>query len=160
MFPYPYASSPGQFLGDRPTAQVPDAPLSDDDRAGIRALYPDPNDAINVGAIRGRIMPANPFALATFAATSTGKFMTGMMGAHVVAVDADTGSVIAGTLGDWTCDVSNPSAQFDGSYDIERPPVGHNYPSRLTAWSRPAISAWRSVTFALRAALPRARCPA
>jgi Matrixin len=33
---FPYAPPPGQFLGDRPTAQAPDGPLSDDDRAGIR----------------------------------------------------------------------------------------------------------------------------
>jgi len=35
--------------------------------------------------------------------------------------------VIAGTLGGWTCDPSTSSLQFDGSFDIERLPVGHNY---------------------------------
>ncbi|MGA9732342.1 MAG: hypothetical protein WA274_08240 [Candidatus Acidiferrales bacterium] len=48
-------------------------------------------------------------------------------GAHVVAVDADTGSVIAGTLAGWTCNPANPPTHFDGSFDIERLPVGHNY---------------------------------
>lgn len=124
---FPFAPPPGQFLGDRPTAQVPDGPLSDDDRTGIRSLYRDPNDTVDVGAISGRVVPANPFALATLAAPSPGSFVTGIFGAHVVAVDSDTGAVIAGTVGGWTCDPSTASLQFDGSYDIERLPVGHNY---------------------------------
>ena len=124
---FPFAPPPGQFLGDRPTAQAPDGPLSDDDRTGIRMLYPDPNDTVNIGGISGRVIPANPFALATLAAPSPGSFVTGIFGAHVVAVDSDTGAVIAGTLGGWTCDTSTSSLQFDGSFDIERLPVGHNY---------------------------------
>jgi hypothetical protein len=124
---FPFAPPPGQFLGYRPTGSVPDGPLADDDRTGIRAQYPDPNDTLNVGAIRGRIVPANPFALAQFAAPSPGAPVTGMVGAHVVAVDADTGSVIAGTLGGWSCNAANPPTQFDGSFDLERLPVGHNY---------------------------------
>lgn len=124
---FPFAPPPGQFLGDRPIFTVPDAPLADDDRTGIRAQYPDPSDTLNVGAIRGRIVPANPFALAIFAAPSIGASVTGIVGAHVVAVDADTGSVIAGTLGGWSCDPANPPTRFDGSFDIERLPVGHNY---------------------------------
>ena len=67
---FPYAPPPGQFLGDRPTAEEPDGPLSDDDRTGIRMLYPDPSDSIDIGAIRGRVLPANPFALATLAEPS------------------------------------------------------------------------------------------
>ena len=51
---FPYAPPPGQFLGDRPTSQAPDGPLADDDRTGVRALYPDPNDSVNVGAVRTR----------------------------------------------------------------------------------------------------------
>jgi hypothetical protein len=62
---FPFAPPPGQFLGDRPTAEAPDGPLSDDDRAGIRSLYPDSNDKVNAGTISGRVLPANPFALAT-----------------------------------------------------------------------------------------------
>ena len=62
---FPFAPPPGQFLGLRPTGSVPDGPLADDDRTGIRVQYPDPNDTLNVGAIRGRIVPANPFALAS-----------------------------------------------------------------------------------------------
>jgi hypothetical protein len=73
----------------------------------LRLQYPDPNDTLNVGAIRGRIVPANPFTLATFAAPSPGVPVSGMMGAHVVAVDAETGSVIAGTLAGWSCDTAN-----------------------------------------------------
>ncbi|HEX4073916.1 MAG TPA: matrixin family metalloprotease [Candidatus Acidoferrales bacterium] len=124
---FPFAPPPGQFLGERPTAQTPDGPLSDDDRTGIRVLYPDPNDTVNVGGISGRVVPANPFALATIAAPSSGAFVTGIFGAHVVAVDSDTGAVIAGTLGGWACDTSTSSLQFDGSFDIERLPIGHSY---------------------------------
>jgi hypothetical protein len=124
---FPFAPPPGQFLGNRPDGSVPDGPLADDDRTGIRAQYPDPNDALNVGAIRGRIVPANPFALATFAAPSPGVPVSGIVGAHVVAVDAETGSVIAGTLGGWSCDAANPPTQFDGSFDLERLPIGHTY---------------------------------
>ena len=124
---FPFAPPPGRFLGDRPTAQAPDGPLSDDDRAGIRLLYPDPNDTVDVGAIRGRILPANPFALAALPPPSPGSGVTGIFGAQVVAVDADTGAVIAGALGGWRCDPANPPARFDGSFSIERLPVGHSY---------------------------------
>ena len=124
---FPFAPPPGQFLGERPNGSVPDGPLAADDRTGIRAQYPDPNDTLNVGAIRGRIVPANPFALATLAAPSPGPPVSGMVGAHVVAVDAETGSVIAGTLAGWSCNPASPPTQFDGSFDLERLPVGHTY---------------------------------
>lgn len=42
-------------------------------------------------------------------------------------MDAETGSVIAGTLGGWSCDAANPPTQFDGSFALERLPVGHSY---------------------------------
>ncbi|HXY79636.1 MAG TPA: matrixin family metalloprotease [Candidatus Bathyarchaeia archaeon] len=124
---FPYAPPPGQYLGNRPTAQAPDGPLADDDRTGVRALYPDPNDTTDVGAIRGQVLPANPFALAALPAPSPGTYVTGIFGAHVVAVDSDTGSVYAATLGGWSCNSANSALQFDGSFDIERLPVGHNY---------------------------------
>jgi hypothetical protein len=124
---FPYGPPPGEFLGDRPTQQKPDGPLADDDRAGLRMLYPDPNDTVNVGAIGGRVLPANPFALALEPQTSTGESVTGMFGAQVVALDADTGAVVAGTLAGWTCDPSNPPTVFDGTFQIERLPVGGNY---------------------------------
>ena len=113
---FPFAPPPGQFLGDRPTAQAPDGPLSDDDRTGIRFLYPDPNDTVNIGAIRGRVLPANPFALANLPAPSPGASVTGIFGAQVVALDTGTGSVIAGTIGGWSCDPSNPPSRFDGCF--------------------------------------------
>jgi Matrixin len=124
---FPFAPPPGQFLGDRTTTLEPDGPLADDDRAGIRMLYPDPGDAINIGSIRGRVTPANPFALATQPAPAPGRSVTGIFGAHVVAVDESTGSVIAGALAGWTCGPTNPPAQFDGSFDIERLPIGRSY---------------------------------
>jgi hypothetical protein len=124
---WPYAPPPGQFLGQRPTAQAPDGPLADDDRTAIRMLYPDSNDAVDIGAIRGQVLAANPFALATIPAPSAGRSVTGILGASVVAVDAATGAVIAGTLGGWSCNAASPPPQFDGSFDIERLPVGHSY---------------------------------
>ncbi len=124
---FPFAPPPGQFLGSRPTAQTPDGPLSDDDRTGIRALYPDPDDTVNIGAIRGQILPANPFALATLPAPSIGSSVTGMVGAQVVALDSDTGAIVAGVFSGGSCSASSPPTQFDGSYDLERLPVGHNY---------------------------------
>jgi hypothetical protein len=127
MFPFP--APPGQFLGNRPTASAPDAPLSDDDRAGIRFLYPDPSDTVNVGSIRGQVLPANPFKLANLSAASaaSGGFVTGIFGAHVVAVDTATGAVVAGVIGGWSCDQTTGALQFDGSFDIERLPVGRSY---------------------------------
>lgn len=124
---FPFAPSPGTFFGDRPSVSAPDAPLSDDDRAGLRSLYPDPADTTDVGFISGRILPANPFALADFPATSPGEYVTGIFGAQVVAVDAATGSVVSATLGGWTCDAANPPPQFDGSYTLGPLPIGHSY---------------------------------
>ena len=118
---YPYAPTPGTISGTRPTLQAPDAPLADDDRTGLRVLYPDPTDTLHVGSIAGRILPANPLSLP---ANPPG--VTGLFGTHVVAVDAANGSVIAGTLGGWSCTSPGP-VQFDGSYLIQALPVGHSY---------------------------------
>lgn len=118
---YPFAPAPGTFSGVRPTAQLPDAPLGDDDRTGLRVLYPDPSDPMHAGSIRGRILPANPLSLPAWPPG-----VTGVMGAHVVAVDAASGAVLAGTIGGWSCADAGP-AQFDGSYEIDRLQVGHSY---------------------------------
>ena len=124
---FPYAPIPGIFLGNRPTVQALDGPLSDDDRTGIRVLYPDPNDAVNIGEISGHVIPANSFSLANSPAPTPGTAVTGVFGAYVVAVDADSGAVIAGTFSGWSCNAAKTGLQFDGSYDIQRLPVGHNY---------------------------------
>jgi hypothetical protein len=124
---FPYAPPPGTFLGSRPSAQFPDAPLAEDDRTGLRVLYPDPSDTVHAGTISGRVFPANPFALAALPSPSAGGSVTGIFGAQVVALDADTGVVIAGVLGGWSCDATNLPAQFDGSFRIERLRVGRNY---------------------------------
>ena len=115
---FPFAPPPGQFAGLRPGSQSPDAALSDDDRTGLRVLYPDPNDTIHVGKIQGRILPASPLALPL-----SPPGITGIFPAQVVTVDNATGAVVAATMGGWSC--SNPGpAQFDGSYTFERLPVG------------------------------------
>ncbi len=126
---FPFAPSPGSFAGDRPSAAWPDAPLGEDDRAGLRSLYPDPADTVNVGYISGDVLPANPFALAGFPGTSPGEYVSGIFGAQVVAVDAATGSIFAATLGGWSCDPSAiaPVARFDGSYTLGPLPVGRSY---------------------------------
>jgi hypothetical protein len=118
---YPFAPAPGTFSGTRPSTQQPDAPLGEDDRTGLRVLYPDPGDTLNVGSLTGRILPANPLSLP---ASPPG--VTGIFGAHVVAVDAASGAVIGATLGGWSCTSPGP-ARFDGTYEISHLPVGHNY---------------------------------
>ena len=111
----PFGPAPGTYLGTRPTTSEPDAPLADDDRAGLRALYPDASDTTHIGTISGRVLPANPLILPAGA--------TGVFGAQVVAVDSASGAVEAAALGGWSCVDPGP-AQFDGSYTIERLAVG------------------------------------
>ena len=118
---FPFAPAPGTFAGVRPTLQQPDAPLSDDDRTGLRNLYTDPLDTTYVGSIQGRVLPANPISL-----PASAPWVTGIFGAHVVAVDVASGSVIAGTLGGWSCQAPGP-VQFDGSYSIVHLPLGKSY---------------------------------
>jgi Matrixin len=124
---FPFAPPPGMFLGERPSTNSPDAPLADDDRTGLRALYPDPNDTVHTGKILGHVVPANPLALARLTATSANRPVTGIFGAHVVAVDAGTGAVVAGVVAGWSCDPANPPPRFDGGYEIERLTVGKTY---------------------------------
>jgi Matrixin len=118
---FPFAPAPGTITGMRPTAQQPDAPLSDDDRTGLRVLYPDASDTVHIGSISGRILPAN---LLSLPATPPG--VTGVFGTHVVAVDGNSGAVIAATIGGWSCAGPGP-AQFDGTYEIDRLAVGGSY---------------------------------
>ena len=118
---FPYAPVPGTFSGLRPSTLQLDGPLGDDDRTGLRVLYPDHADTLHQGSITGHILPANPLALP---ASPPG--VTGVFGAQVVAVDAASGAVIGATIGGWTC-VSPGPAQFDGTYEIDALPVGHSY---------------------------------
>jgi hypothetical protein len=118
---FPFAPAPGTISGVRPAAQQPDAPLGDDDRTGLRVLYPDPTDIAHVGSVTGRISPANPLALPTFPPGVTGVF-----GAHVVAVDSATGAAVGATIGGWSCTAPGP-AQFDGTYEIDGLAVGRSY---------------------------------
>lgn len=118
---FPFAPTPGTISGMRPTAQVPDGPLGDDDRTGLRVLYPDSTDTVHVGSIAGKILPANPLALP---ASPPG--VTGIFGSHVVAVDAASGAAVGATLGGWSCSAPGP-AQFDGTYEIDGLAVGRSY---------------------------------
>jgi hypothetical protein len=114
---FPFSPVPGTFLNTRPSVNAPDAPLADDDRTGLRVLYPDPNDAAHTGTISGRILPANPLSLAGIPSVS------GIFSGQVVAVDNATGAVIASTQAGWSCTAAGPPV-FDGSYVLERLPVG------------------------------------
>src|SRR6202166_1834959 len=104
---FPFAPPPGQITGTRPTSQSPDAPLSDDDRTGLRILYPDPSDSVHIGVIGGRVLPANPLALPISPAGVTRIF------------PAQVAAVMAG----WSCSDPGP-AQFDGSFSLQRLMVG------------------------------------
>ena len=35
--------------------------------------------------------------------------------------------MIAAALGGWSCNAANQKLQFDGSYEIQRLPLNHNY---------------------------------
>jgi hypothetical protein len=115
---FPFAPPPGQITGTRPTADSLDAPLSDDDRTGLRILYPDPTDSVHIGSISGRVLPANPLALPISPAGVTGVFP-----AQVVALDSATGAVAAAVMAGWSCGDPGP-AQFDGTYSLQRLMVG------------------------------------
>jgi hypothetical protein len=118
---FPYAPTPGTFSGARPSLAVPDAPLGEDDRSGLRVLYPDAADTLHVGSIRGHIFNANPLSLPL-----SPPGVTGVFGSQVVAVDAQNGAVVAATQGGWSCTGVGP-AQFDGTYSLERLAIGHSY---------------------------------
>jgi len=124
---FPFAPPPGQFTGTRPTTQSPDSPLSDDDRTGLRVLYPDPTDSVHVGTISGHVLPANPLALPISPAGVTGVFP-----AHVVALDNATGSVTAAIMAGWSCSDPGP-VQFDGGFSIERLAVGSSQSYQIYA---------------------------
>ena len=124
---FPFAPVPGTFSGVRPSAVQPDAPLAEDDRTGLRVLYPDPSDTARTGSIAGRIVPANPISLP---AAPVG--VTGVFGAQVVALDAVSGNVVAGVLGGWNCSGAGP-AQFDGSYRFDRLATGANRSYKIYA---------------------------
>jgi len=115
---FPFAPSPGQFSGTRPTAQFPDAELSDDDRAGLRVLYPNASDSAHIGAISGHVLPANPMVLPL-----SPPGVSGIFPAQVVAVDAATGAVAAAVMAGWSCSDPGP-AKFDGSFSLVKLSVG------------------------------------
>ena len=115
---FPFAPPPGQIAGVRPTAQAPDAPLSDDDRTGLRVLYPDAGDSTHIGSITGHVLPANTLALPLSPAGVTGIFPS-----QVVALDNATGTVTAAVLAGWSCSDPGP-VQFDGAFSLQRLPVG------------------------------------
>jgi hypothetical protein len=45
----------------------------------------------------------------------------------VVALDANTGAIVAAAFSSGSCNAASPPTQFDGTYDLERLPVGRNY---------------------------------
>ena len=141
---FPYVPPAGTFLGVRPTAQTPGAQLSDDDRAAVRALYPDPSNAVYVGSIGGHILPANLLILSGEPAGTSGIF-----GAQVVALDTATGAVMGAAFSGWSCTDPGP-AVFDGSYLIQGLAAGPSqaYQVYASRWMGPCIPAtpWRPAT--------------
>jgi hypothetical protein len=99
----------------------------DDDRTGLRVLYPDPNDSVHIGSISGHVLPANSLALPISPAGVTGIFP-----AQVVALDNVTGTVTAAVLAGWSCADPGP-AQFDGTFSLQRLPVGTSQSYRIYA---------------------------
>lgn len=81
--------------------------LSADDQAGIASLYPSSSFAATTGQISGRVLTA--LGARTF-------------GAHVVAVDAASGSTVVSTIAAGTC--VNNQMNYDGSFLIEGLPPG------------------------------------
>jgi Matrixin len=123
----PFAPAPGTYWGPRPSTAAPDAPLRDDDRTGLRILYPDPNDSTYVGTITGRVVPANPISLAGIQQPAAGEYVTGIHGANVVAVDAQTGQIVASAIAGWSCPSATATPVFDGTYTISHLPLGLSY---------------------------------
>jgi hypothetical protein len=54
-----------------------------------------------------------------------------------VAVNTATGAVVAGVIGGWSCNEATGALRFDGSFDIERLPVGQTY----TVYAEPLVGA-------------------
>jgi hypothetical protein len=52
--------------------------------------------------------------------------VTGIFGAHVVAVDQSSDGVIAATIAGWSCAAPGP-AQFDGTYELDHLPIQRSY---------------------------------
>ena len=52
--------------------------------------------------------------------------VTGIFGAHIVAVDQASGAVIAATIAGWSCASPGP-AHFDGAYELDHPPISRSY---------------------------------
>jgi hypothetical protein len=132
---FPFVPPPGAFLNPRPSTQTPDAPLADDDRTGLRVLYPNPNDTSHTGVISGRIVPVNPLSLAGQPGVS------GIFAAQVVAVDNATGAVVASAQAGWSCGGAGPPV-FDGSYSLEKLLVGpaQNYQVYVEPFTGPEDS--------------------
>jgi hypothetical protein len=132
---FPFIPAAGTFDAPRPTPQTPDAPLSDDDRSGLRVLYPNPTDTTHIGTISGRILPANPLSL-----VGIGN-VTGIFAAQVVAIDNATGSVAAATQAGWSCTATGP-AIFDGSYTLQKlsAAVSQNYQIYVEPFTGPENS--------------------
>jgi hypothetical protein len=96
----------------------------------------------------------NPFALAQFAAPSPGSAVSGMVGAHVVAVDADTGSVIAAAMRQ----IRPPSLAARSTWKDCRWGTATVFtPSRWLAWHCRGISTMCLRDYVRAASSPRAR---
>lgn len=97
---------------------------------------PPPQITITIAPDSGTVLLGNtlPFSASDTNTSDTSVFWsvngmaggTGIFGAHVVAVDAASGAVVAGTLGGWSCQAPGP-AKFDGTYQIGALAVNRTY---------------------------------
>ena len=107
---------PVHFSVTGPPQEHPIASRRDDERTRNRVSNSVPGATVHLRTVSGRVLPAILFALAGIPWRSVGRSEAGIFGAQVVAVEATTGSVIAGTLGGCNCNAASSPAKLDGIY--------------------------------------------
>jgi len=130
---FPFAPSPGTFTGMRPTAQQPDAPLSDDDAPASASSTRSGTTPNSSAPSRDASFPESALAAQRLRRASR------VSSAHTSSPWTQAAPVIAGILGGW---VVRPRArfQFDGTYQIGALAVNRTYKiyaEPLTAPSAP-----------------------
>ena len=117
---FPFAPPPGTMIGTLPTLRAPDSQLADDDRTGMRVLYPESGgDGLSGHDHRARDSGESVCAGDISRRRRRGRRSPEFSERRWWRSIADTGATYAATLGGWSCNNSNPVVAFDGSYRIE-----------------------------------------